>query len=702
MTLASACVMLLALWTLLAYVSIPLPLDEPVFAWLRRQWLLDGVAGLSCLGAISAAIACWRRRMLPRIPWWTAWLAWVTWAIVSLAYSIDRGVSLRAALAFLSYGLLAYVLCALIRSSQDLKTWMRFLVAAAVVVGVHGVFQYADTFNATVPLMQQLQATEPLGLGGWQGGVLQDFLARKRIFSVFGWPNLLAGFLLLMIPLAAGLSADAASRRGRLGWGAATGLLGLCLILTLSLGGWMAAVLTAAVAWWLTQRQRRTATQQPEPTRRGLMRMVILGLALCGIVFTTSYIVARRARPWIASSTKSRVVYALGALNVIRTHPVTGTGLGTFRLAYEALMPTGRGGGAHAALHAHNTFLEIGAELGIIGLAGFLALLWPIASLISAAFRRQEHPVRPLVQGLAIGVLGFFLHSLLEQTFFETVTAPFWWLALGLLTGACAMAPSEPILANSEETSAVGASPPVLRPVVGRSRAFPSFPPGRQPARTVALPLLAGVVGLCLAVRLAVADGWAARGVLRDRAGDVQGAASAFENAQRWDPLASRYPLEHGMRLLGRLRQPPQEHSASLLEQARQQLQRVVELSPWQGSAWMQLGLVSWQLGRSEELIPIARQLQHLTPTAPSGWFWEALAWQQLAEPARARQAYEAVLERFPEHPPSLFNLAELLWQEGDLEGAARAYQAFVRMAPAQDQRERTLAQQRLEKAKAR
>ena len=692
MLLAGLTVILTVVWLLLAYVAVPLPVNDPLFAWLRRQWLFEGIAALACLGAISVLVARRRSRPVGAMPWWPVWGLWLLWAGLSLVWSIDRGLTLRQWLAFASYGLLAFVVWAQIRSPQDVVIWSRLLVLAAIVASLEGGFQYAYTFHATLPLVKELQAGGFPALQGWGGGVIEDFLTRKRIFSVFGWPNLFAGFLLLIIPIAVGFSLRATRVPVRIGWAASAGLLAACLMFTLSLGGWMAAILTGAIAWWLIRRSPGTSRAPQSSRRHPFLRVVALGLGLCGLIFATSFIVAKRARPLIAASTRSRVVYVLGAIEVINAHPLTGTGLGTFGLAYASLMPAPYRGGQHTALHAHNTFFELGAELGLVGLACLLAFLWPIGRLVVVASQRPTpSTLRPLQRGIALGVAGFFLHSLLEQTFFEAVTAPFWWMAVGLLTGAVAL-------------GRAGQTPPTDRGGSMRSVAV------------TGLPLAIACLGLALLPRLVSADLWAARAALLDLSGHPQEAQQAFEQAQRADPWTSRYPVEQAERLLWHAKQRVLGDSGPLLHRARERLQHAVLLSPWLGYAWLQMGLVSEQLGQVDQAIDalrqaaardpssavarahltrllhrtgrfrdvsaIARQWQTLEPNEPAAWFLEALAWHRLGKTKEAVLGYQALVRRFPAYPPGWFNLAELLRGMGDLAGAAEAYDGFLRTAP--------------------
>lgn len=703
MAFVQLCLILIVLWTLFAYMAIPAPINDPLFAWLRRQWSMEGTAILAFVAMAAVLIIQWRPSKVRHISWWNAWWLWILWAVASTVYSIDRGLTLRSWIAFVSYGFLAYAAAQAIQTPRELVAWIRFLVLAALIVSLEGLMQHGRTFQAMLPLLHQLKAGGLPELQGWGGDVIEDFLTRKRIFSVFGWPNLFAGFLLLMIPITIGATASAASRAERVVGVVVTVVLGTCLILTLSLGAWMATVLAGSLAWWLIQRATGRASS-PSGGRRRFALVVCIGLAICAITFVTSFIVAKRARPLIAASASSRLVYLQGARRVVEVHPFLGTGLGTFGMAYWALMPPQFANGQHSAIHAHNTIMEFAAELGLIGVTLFVMFLWAVGGLVARATRRgnASRSLLGIRRGLAIGVLAFFLYSVIEQTFFETVTAPFWWFALGLLTSSFSMGHPD---SSDRATSSSRMS-------------------------TLWLPSVVVVVGLVLVVRCAVADLWAAQGAMRASAGntvDSLDASTAFTHAQRWDPLTARYPMEQGERLLSRLDQPNTAAVPQHLERAARHFQRAVTLSPWFGYAWWRLGQVQWQLGHAEEAIKALHQavrwdpnaraapaelaqmllatqqyhaLQHVAiiiqqrdPASPHGWFLEALAWQGLAQPQEAIRCYRTLVQQHPDAFAAWFNLGELWRQVGRPEEAAAAYHAFLRLAPETEAGPRSVAQ---------
>jgi O-antigen ligase len=111
-------------------------------------------------------------------------------------------------------------------------------------------------------------------------------------------------------------------------------------------------------------------------------------------------------------------------VELIARRPLFGHGTGSFRTAYGELV-RGRPGLYGRRTHdPHNQYLNIASELGLVGLAVFLAIL-------VAAFRR---PCPPPWRLLALGVLASWCTTSLFSSHFSTFNeGRFVWLWLGAL-----------------------------------------------------------------------------------------------------------------------------------------------------------------------------------------------------------------------------------------------------------------------------
>jgi O-antigen ligase len=124
-----------------------------------------------------------------------------------------------------------------------------------------------------------------------------------------------------------------------------------------------------------------------------------------------------------ATSDRSRRVELTA--RVFAEHPIAGVGIGSQPLASQQLSERS---GPKPNFVSHATPITVAAELGVIGLLLYIALLVAAALLIEAV-RRQD---AALGLTLAATLIALFVHSLFYSGFFED---PITWLALAIAAG---------------------------------------------------------------------------------------------------------------------------------------------------------------------------------------------------------------------------------------------------------------------------
>jgi O-antigen ligase len=103
------------------------------------------------------------------------------------------------------------------------------------------------------------------------------------------------------------------------------------------------------------------------------------------------------------------------ALRIFRAHPATGTGIGTFdeftyRLPDTTADPQFRLNG----WHAHNVYLHLLAETGVIGLTAWCVLWYAIVARLVRASRTTDAERRLATTGVLGAVLAFLALSTTE------------------------------------------------------------------------------------------------------------------------------------------------------------------------------------------------------------------------------------------------------------------------------------------------
>jgi hypothetical protein len=108
--------------------------------------------------------------------------------------------------------------------------------------------------------------------------------------------------------------------------------------------------------------------------------------------------------------------------DVIRDHPLAGVGLGAQPVESQKHSTQG---GSPSRFVSHTTPLTVAAELGLIGLAAYIALLAGAAVLVARVYRLH------VTLGLTLGavLLALVVHSIAYSGFFED---PITWVALAI------------------------------------------------------------------------------------------------------------------------------------------------------------------------------------------------------------------------------------------------------------------------------
>jgi O-antigen ligase len=129
-------------------------------------------------------------------------------------------------------------------------------------------------------------------------------------------------------------------------------------------------------------------------------------------------------------STVERIAHWQAALAMIRAHPWLGVGLGCYEDAYPAYRNLVW---VNALGHAHNIYLNVFAETGVIGLCAYLAW-WGAAFVVTWRIARRRAHVGAGAAGLALGLLGSWAH-LAGHHVFDNLYVANMHMTIGALLG---------------------------------------------------------------------------------------------------------------------------------------------------------------------------------------------------------------------------------------------------------------------------
>jgi len=123
------------------------------------------------------------------------------------------------------------------------------------------------------------------------------------------------------------------------------------------------------------------------------------------------------------------------AIYMIQDFAFTGVGMGTFGDVADLLYPFFLYAPGTIP-HAHNLFLQIAVDLGVMGLVAWLAIIIGIFVIAWQLYKVQDIKEASLARGIGVGMMGSLL-ALLEQGILDAVTwgmvrpAPIVWAIWG-------------------------------------------------------------------------------------------------------------------------------------------------------------------------------------------------------------------------------------------------------------------------------
>jgi len=98
-------------------------------------------------------------------------------------------------------------------------------------------------------------------------------------------------------------------------------------------------------------------------------------------------------------------------LAMFRAHPIFGVGLGAFETVYPIY---GRGNGSLLIQFAHNDYLQILSDAGIIGGALAVWFIVKLARAVVKTFKCEDSMSRAIGLGSAAGIFALLIHSLFD------------------------------------------------------------------------------------------------------------------------------------------------------------------------------------------------------------------------------------------------------------------------------------------------
>ena len=128
-----------------------------------------------------------------------------------------------------------------------------------------------------------------------------------------------------------------------------------------------------------------------------------------------------------------RIAIYHNSLNMIKHHPIIGVGANTFMKNYKRYKeyPEYRNIVTSDYIYAHNNFLHMAAEIGLVGLGIFLWLLYKLFTECRNIYKKLDEQYLKIASlSLAACLIAFLVNGLTESSlYYSRVAVIFWYLA---------------------------------------------------------------------------------------------------------------------------------------------------------------------------------------------------------------------------------------------------------------------------------
>lgn len=305
----------------------------------------------------------------------------------------------------LMYAAIYLLILSLLSSVREKEKALYAFLAGAICVAAYGFIQYANVAGMAADMTAQ----------SWVDPERFPLL-RRRMYSTLENPNLLGAYAVMIISILTAFFLRERQKKRKWAFAVILFVLLLCLALTYSRGAWLSL---AAIVLGLTLFYDK---------RFGFLFFLIPLVLL----FYHGQMAERFLSLFSGEDTSVGLRFALweSTIAMIEEHPLLGVGWGSYYLAYPDYNFFIQD--EHVLIfHAHNMYLNMLAEVGIIGGAAFLLtffeqgfLCWKLYRGKASLFTRTMG-LGGLLMVMAIAVIGMSDHVL----FGRSISFCFWSLS---------------------------------------------------------------------------------------------------------------------------------------------------------------------------------------------------------------------------------------------------------------------------------
>ncbi|MFQ5900784.1 MAG: O-antigen ligase family protein [Thermodesulfobacteriota bacterium] len=474
--------------------------------------------------------------LYPPSPVYILSLLFLATILLSVVYSIKPSATIYGFMFMTGFVVLGLVLSIYLVPRELFTGLFRILVIVSALLCVMGLFQY---FTGT----------------GEMGG---------RAHSLFVTPNSFAGYLAPIILLLAGIFLISEGKGAKWILILLIILFSVTILATVSRGGWIGLMAGGVFFLYLAGRE-------------GLLKwnrwnlILPLSLLLAVLFFAIPLDINKRIAsrsgelltPYTSGSMLDRVRYWKSTIEIIKLHPVRGSGFWTFYHIYPKYKDRALKGSVQ--FFSHNDYLQFWSEIGVIGLMIFLAIVYVYLKEGDTLLKKRRLGLtdRGGLIGSMSGSVAILVHSMADFNLYIPSIVLIFWSYIGYCLH---------LKAQSREMETQG----ILKDRVRSGRS---------------LILITTIIFIALTVFIMMPFlGFLSneKGIYHTKKNDLERAGLFFKRATGLDPYEANYHSNLS-NVYSALALSPGKDKELYLNMSEGEIKRAIKLAPYDSSLYRQL-----------------------------------------------------------------------------------------------------------------
>lgn len=376
------------------------------FSVAISQGLANTFIGLMVFAFLSKKIF-FRERLFVKTPVTLPFLILILISLLSFRNSIDILDSFRGIIKLFKY-LFIFLICA--KEVKDIKHIKRIVLSVALGASLVSIDAFWQFIYGKDFIWGMALQVPPIGLA--------------RATAGFADPNLMGIYLSAIIPLIAGLAVFYHEGKTDLVMVVASVLAVSGLLLTFSRGSGLGVYIALLFLGILNNKK------------------AVIAVLLCFLLIYPFMMPAKikqwakdiNYNPMVFMCNYDRISIYKNAINMIEHHPVIGVGVNTFSRNYlKYKLPEPDNAKSADAVYAHNIYLHMAGEIGLLGLGAFLYFIYIFFRQGFIVYKKLDNGYLKIVAASLLAcILAFLFNGLTETSLYYPVVVMIFWYLIGL------------------------------------------------------------------------------------------------------------------------------------------------------------------------------------------------------------------------------------------------------------------------------